>query len=48
MTGKRQTIKLAAPEPKGFSFGVSHGIKSSDNAASIKSPRDVASGLAKS
>jgi hypothetical protein len=32
MTGKKQTTKLAAPQPKGFSFGVSHGIKSSDNA----------------
>ncbi len=48
MTGKKNTAKLAAPQPKGFSFGVSHGIKSSDNAASIKSPRDAASGQVKS
>ncbi len=31
MTGKKQT-KLAAPQPKGFSFSMSQGIKSSDNA----------------
>ncbi len=31
MTGKKQTTKLAAPEPEGYSFGVSMGIKSSDN-----------------
>ena len=49
MTGKKQTTKLAAPQPKGFSWGETQtGIKSSDNAASIKSPRDAASGQVKS
>ncbi len=49
MTGKKQTTKLAAPEPKGYSFGANQmGIKSSDDAASIKSPRDAASGQVKS
>jgi len=49
MTRKTQTTKLAAPEPKGYSFGASQlGIKSSADAASIKSPRDAASGQTKS
>ena len=49
MTGKKQATKLAAPQPKGFSWGETQtGINSSDNAASIKSPRDVSTGHVKS
>ena len=49
MTSKKQQTKPAAPEPKGFSWGETQtGIKSSDNATSIKSPRDAASGQATS
>ena len=39
MTGKKNTTKLAAPQPKGFSFGASHGIKSSDDADARSSRR---------
>ena len=46
MTGKKNTAKLAAPQPKGFSFG-----ESQTGTLSVKeaqSPRDVATGHVKS
>ena len=45
MTGKKQT-KLAAPQPKGFSFGESQ--TGTLSVKEVQSPRDVSTGHVKS